>query len=82
MWTDGHIGRCGHSLMSKDAAAGISPIGTYASKTGEEMKEIKPRVRLFTPTSNWTWYVLEMDQDTGECYGLVDGLEMESGYLT
>lgn len=81
MWTDKHIGKRGHSLMSKEAAAMIPPIGTYASKSSEEMKGIEPHAKLFTPMSNWTWYILEMDHETGECYGLVDGLEMESGYF-
>ena len=81
MWTDKHAGKRGHSLMSNEVAAKIPPIGTYASKTREQMNEVKPHAKLFTPMSNWTWYILEMDRETGDCYGLVDGYEMESGYF-
>jgi hypothetical protein len=39
-------------------------------------------VKLFTPDSNWTWYITEMDPETGECFGLVEGLEREMGYFS
>ena len=40
-------------------------------------------VRLFTPDSNWTWYIIEFSkQDAKTCYGYVDGLERELGYFT
>lgn len=39
-------------------------------------------VKFFTPWTNWTWYVTEMDPETGECFGLVDGFERELGYFT
>ena len=38
-------------------------------------------IKLFTPDSNWTWYITEMNRDTGECFGLVCGLERELGYF-
>lgn len=38
--------------------------------------------KLFTPDSNWTWYILEMDPQTGRCFGLVKGLETELGYFS
>jgi hypothetical protein len=38
-------------------------------------------IKLFTPWTSWTWYVTEMDPETGECFGLVDGLERELGYF-
>jgi hypothetical protein len=38
-------------------------------------------VKLFTPWTSWTWYVTEMDPETGECFGLVVGLERELGYF-
>ena len=38
-------------------------------------------VKLFTPDSSWTWYVVEYDgQDT--CFGLVQGFETELGYFS
>ena len=38
-------------------------------------------VKWFTPDANWTWYVMEYDPKTGDCYGLVDGFELEFGYF-
>lgn len=36
-------------------------------------------VKLFTPDSSWTWYMIEYDgEDT--CFGLVIGHEIELGY--
>ena len=42
----------------------------------------KAFVKWFTPDANWTWYVMEYDPKTGECFGFVDGLEKEFGYFT
>ena len=42
----------------------------------------KAFVKWFTPDANWTWYVMEYDPKTGECFGLVDGLEKEFGYFS
>ena len=40
-------------------------------------------VKLFTPDSNWTWYIIELSKaDAKTCYGYVDGLESELGYFT
>mgnify|MGYP003447650012 FL=1 len=40
-------------------------------------------LKLFLPSSNWTWYIIEIDkQDNNTCFGLVDGLEQELGYFT
>ena len=38
-------------------------------------------VKWFTPDANWTWYVMEYNPETGECFGLVDGFEREMGYF-
>ena len=37
--------------------------------------------KLFTPDSSWTWFITEMDPETGECFGLVHGHERELGYF-
>lgn len=39
------------------------------------------RAKLFTPWTNWTWFVTEFD---GEdlCFGLVCGFEVELGYFS
>jgi len=40
-------------------------------------------IKLFTPDSNWTWYIIEFSkEDTNTCYGYVQGLENELGYFT
>lgn len=38
--------------------------------------------KFFTPDSNWTWYVLELDPEEGRFFGLVDGHEVELGYFS
>ena len=80
-WTDRNAGRRGHSLMPKSVGAKIPPLGAHADKTTEEMNELRPHAKLFTPMSNWTWYIMEWDAETGECYGLVLGYEQEPGYF-
>ena len=40
-------------------------------------------VKLFTPDSNWTWYIIEFSKsDRSTCYGYVQGNENELGYFT
>lgn len=38
-------------------------------------------VKLFTPDSSWTWYVIEIDENKEECFGYVVGHESELGYF-
>ena len=38
-------------------------------------------VKLFTPWSNWTWYVIEYD-GRDRCWGFVKGLDAEFGYFS
>jgi len=39
-------------------------------------------IKLFTPDANWTWYILEIDEDDELCFGYVVGMEKELGYFT
>ena len=40
-------------------------------------------VKLFTPDSSWSWYIIEFSKsDRNTCYGYVQGLESELGYFT
>ena len=40
-------------------------------------------VKLFTPDSNWTWFIIEFSKaDAKTCYGYIQGLESELGYFT
>ena len=36
----------------------------------------------FSCWSNWDWYMLEYDPDTGEAFGIVKGFETEYGYFS
>ena len=38
--------------------------------------------KLFTPDSNWTWYVTEYDPIDRVCFGLVVGFVPELGYFS
>jgi len=38
-------------------------------------------VKLFTPDSSWTWYIIEIDENQEECFGYVVGHESELGYF-
>ena len=36
---------------------------------------------MFCPYTGWRWYVTEWDPETGMCFGLVEGFEVELGYF-
>ena len=41
------------------------------------------RIKLFTPDSYWTWYIIEISKaDANTCYGYVEGLDSELGYFS
>ena len=41
------------------------------------------QVKLFTPDSDWTWYIIELSKNNiNSCFGYVKGLENELGYFT
>lgn len=48
----------------------------------EEQDNPTVQVKLFTPDSNWTWYILEYDRENKLLFGLVDGHEQELGYFS
>lgn len=49
----------------------------------EEIPDPICHVKLFTPDSNWTWYITELSkQDHTLCFGYVIGIECELGYFT
>jgi len=40
-------------------------------------------VKLFTPDSNWSWFIIEFSKaDRSTCYGYVQELDSELGYFT
>lgn len=49
----------------------------------ENQKDPICHIKLFLPSSNWTWYIIELDEaDLNTCYGFVDGLEKELEYFS
>ncbi len=48
----------------------------------EETKDPLCQIKLFTPDSNWTWYIIEIDEANELCFGYVVGFEQELGYFT
>ena len=48
----------------------------------EEQKDPIAYVKLFTPDSNWTWYITEYSKEENLCFGLVVGHETELGYFS
>jgi hypothetical protein len=65
-------------LITKTLSRKLPPLG---SQDGKGM-DATAFVKIFTPDSRWTWYITEMDPESGECFGKVCGLETELGYFT
>ena len=63
-------------LLTKHPRKILPPIGGQEGRS-----ELMAYVKLFTPWTNWTWYIAEYNPDTGECFGYVEGLEKELGYF-
>lgn len=48
----------------------------------ENDKDPLCQIKLFTPDSNFTWFIIEIDdKDRVTCFGYVVGLESELGYF-
>ena len=78
-WQDQHSGKRGHQLMTEKLADTIPAIG--ATDNARDYDDVLARAKLFSPYSNWTWFITEMDRKTGQCFGLVEGFETELGYF-
>lgn len=78
-WQDHHSGQRGHQLMTEKLANTIPAIG--ATENARDYDEVLACAKLFSPYSNWTWYITELDRETGQCFGLVEGFERELGYF-
>lgn len=49
----------------------------------ENTKDPICHIKLFTPDSNWTWYLTEVSKENNDtCFGLVSGHDIELGYFT
>ena len=79
VWQDQHAGKRGHQLMTEKVAETIPAI--YANENAPDYDTVLAHAKLFSPYSNWTWFITEMDPETGQCFGLVDGFERELGYF-
>ena len=78
-WQDCYSGKRGHQLMTQKLAEAIPALG--ATEHVADCDDILAHAKLFSPYSNWTWYIAEWDAATGQCFGLVEGLETELGYF-
>lgn len=47
----------------------------------ENTKDPTCHIKLFTPDSNFTWYITEISKDNNTCFGYVVGHEAEFGYF-
>ncbi len=79
IWQDAHSGLRRHHLMTKELADTISP--RYANDGADDLDAVVARVKLFSPYNGWRWYITEWDAETGLCFGLVEGFEVELGYF-
>ncbi len=79
MWQDNHSGRRGHQLMTQKLAETIPALG--ANSNVADCDDILAHAKLFSPYSNWTWYITELDPEAAQCFGLVEGFERELGYF-
>jgi len=64
-------------LLTKTISKKIPPLYSQEGKGDAAIAYLK----LFLPWSSWTWYITEMNPETEECFGLVDGFERELGYF-
>ena len=78
-WQDIHSGKRGHQLMTEKLADTIPAIG--ATENTADYDTVLACAKLFSPFSNWTWFITELDRETGQCFGLVEGFETELGYF-
>ncbi len=75
----------GMKLLTAEMRQMLPPLYAQEDKGGDAVVHLK----LFTPDSNWTWYLTEgspiPDEDGREVdfhfFGLVDGHEKELGYV-
>tara|TARA_R110000751_G_C13708067_1_gene474106 strand:+ start:142 stop:513 length:372 start_codon:yes stop_codon:yes gene_type:complete len=66
-------------LMTKEIEKSLPPLGTFSETLSAD---IPIAFKMFTPWSNWTWYVTEgRKEKNGDflLYGMVHGLEKECG---
>ncbi len=80
VWQDANSGLRGHELMTREQGETIPAL--YANENVRDYDYVLAVAKLFSPFSNWTWYVTEWDPETGTCFGLGEGFESEIGYFS
>ena len=65
-----------HVYLTEEARKTVPALGAMESTSDPTVW-----VKLFTPDSSWTWYVIETD-GTDLCFGYVVGVEPELGYFS
>ena len=58
IWQDRHSGKRGHQLMTEKLAETIPAL--YANENVADHDTVLAPAKLFSPYSNWTWYITEM----------------------
>ena len=79
IWQDAYSGRRGHKLMTRELAETIPPL--YANEDAADYDAVLAPAKLFSPYTGWTWYITEWEAESGLCFGLVEGFEVELGYF-
>ncbi len=65
-------------LLTQELIKKIPPLYNQEDKGENALAYVK----LFTPDSNFNWYITEYDADEKICFGLIDGFEKELGYFS
>lgn len=71
------LSQLAHELTAAAKRANLPKLYTTDGHGDDAVVQMK----FFTPTSSWTWYVIEYDGDD-LCFGLVEGHESELGYFS
>lgn len=65
-------------LLTKELLEKLPKLYSQSAHENPE-EEMVFYVKLFTPDSNWTWFIAEYDPKTEIAWGYVKGLEKEFG---
>ena len=57
-------------------------IPSFYSSEEVELEEKMVYAKFFLADANWTWYILELDEESNTFFAFVDGLDRELGYVS
>lgn len=66
-------------LMTKELEEMIPP---FYSAEDVALEDKIVYAKFFLPDAQWTWYALEYDKESNSIFALVDGLDIELGYVS